>query len=122
MNISPPGHRAYPLMRRRGTIIKHRNQMNIITKLLARYRERRDRKFRERIDRVYFHVDGNMEERITDEGKTLFFEPLDVARSMMACSHAMLEMSSKYFRKSVILFFLSILINILGWVSLIIWI
>lgn len=26
--------------------------MGIITKLLARYRERRDRKFRERIDRV----------------------------------------------------------------------
>lgn len=26
--------------------------MNIITKLFARYRERRDRKFRERIDRV----------------------------------------------------------------------
>lgn len=57
MNISPPGHRAYPLMRRRGTITKHRNQMNIITKLLARYRERRDKKFRERIDRVYFHAD-----------------------------------------------------------------
>ena len=31
--------------------------MNIITKLLSRYQERRDKKFRERIDRVYFHVD-----------------------------------------------------------------
>lgn len=31
--------------------------MNIITKLLARYLERRDKKFRERIDRVYFHAD-----------------------------------------------------------------
>lgn len=31
--------------------------MNIITKLIARFRERRDRKFRERIDRVYFHAD-----------------------------------------------------------------
>lgn len=31
--------------------------MNIITSLLSRYRERRDRKFRERIDRVYFQMD-----------------------------------------------------------------
>lgn len=33
--------------------------MNIITKLLARFRERSDKKFRERIDRVYFHHDGD---------------------------------------------------------------
>ena len=30
-----------------------------ITKLLARFRERSDKKFRERIDRVYFHHDGD---------------------------------------------------------------
>ena len=58
-------------------------------------------------------------EEETEEGKVLHFTPEGIAYLMMNISCSIMEKSACYFKKALILFFLSILINILGLVSLI---
>lgn len=60
-----------------------------------------------------------MEERVTEEGKTLFVTAEDVARLMMEVSSMMMEKSSEYFKNSIMIFILTLIITSIGWGSLV---
>lgn len=64
-------------------------------------------------------IKTNMEERTTEEGRTLFATPEDVCRLMMEVSCKMMEKSSAYFKMSLIVSILTLTITILGWVTVI---
>lgn len=65
--------------------------MNIITKLLARYKERRDKKFRERIDRIYFHHDGNGNRFIKGQLHAIYDDETNMPGGVSSSSEYSLE-------------------------------
>lgn len=60
-----------------------------------------------------------MEERVTEEDKTLFVMEEDVVRMMMEAFSMMMEKSLEYFKNSIMIFILTLIITSIGWGTLV---